>query len=218
VHRDDGPLDPFDPRFEEPAGAPMEGPRRALVAARGPGYSPENPRARVLRAVLPLLFAAALAALGLGFWIGLAPSSGVQVVGPEDAIRAAVADRPHRVCLGEGQPCAWLTLVDGELIALDTSGPLREEFGRLGVAWCPSSGYFGSNTSGSRFDPLGRVARGPAPRGLDRFGLRRNGDELAVDFLSRQTGLQARRTSQLLPPTGPHCEEIPFDRDADLRL
>jgi hypothetical protein len=217
VRRDDGPLDPFDPRFEAPATAP--GPGRELVTSRGPGPSPEDPRARVLRAVLPLLFFVAVGALAVGFWIGLAPSSGVQPVGPEAAVRAAVAERPHRVCLGEGQPCAWLTVVDGELVALDTSGPLREEFGRLGVAWCPSSGYFGSNTSGSRFDPLGRVARGPAPRGMDRFELRRSGnDEIAVDFLSRQTGLQAGRTTDLLPPAGPHCEEIPFDRDADLRL
>lgn len=212
------PLDGADPRFGlTPDQLP---PRlRELVPSQGPGSSELDPLARILRTAIPLLVLAGLLAVAAVFWAGLAPSSGVLVVGDEDTVRAAVSGRPHRVCLSQS-PCAWLTVVDGDLLALSTSGPLREEFGPSGVSWCPTSGYFGSNSLGSRFDPAGRVVRGPAPRGLDRYDLSvdRQG-RLRVHFLSVTTGLQVARVGEVIPPVGPHCEgEIPFDRDADLRL
>ena len=213
------PLDPADPRFFGD-GAPRvpERPRR-LVRSQGPGMSPADPRVRILRAAIPLLALAGVAMVAAVFYRGLAPSSGVQVIGEEAAVRAAVAERPHRVCLGGAQPCAWVTVVGGRLLALSTSGALREEQGRTGVQWCPSSGYFGSNSLGSRFDQAGRVVRGPAPRSLDRYEL--NIDDqgrVVVGFSSLTTGLQQARVESVLPPEGPDCEEIPFDREADLRL
>ena len=212
------PLDDADPRF----GLRLEDlpPRpRELVPSSGPGSSQLDPRARVLRAAIPLLAVAALLTVGAVFWAGLDPSSGVLVVGDEDEVRAGVSERPHRVCLGQS-PCAWLTLVEGRLLALSTSGPLREERGRAGVAWCPTSGYFASNALGSRFDPAGRVVRRPAPRGLDRYDTTVDEEgRLRVHFLSITTGLQTARVTDVIPPAGPHCEgEIPFDREADLRL
>ncbi|HWB71876.1 MAG TPA: hypothetical protein VG452_06640 [Egibacteraceae bacterium] len=217
--RPTGPLDASDPRFGVGDGAPAPGRLRTLVPSQGPGPSPLDPRVRALRVALPALFAAGLLTVAAVFYVALDPGSGSQAVGPAAAVRAAVAPRPHRVCYRGSQPCAWLTVVDGELLALNTSGPLREEFGRLGVAWCPSSGYFGSNTSGSRFDQAGRVVRGPAPRGLDRFALRTTPDGgLVINFFRLTTGLQAEQTDQVRPPAGPDCPTIPFDRDADLRL
>jgi hypothetical protein len=41
---------------------------------------------------------------------------------------------------------------------------------------------------------------------------------LRIDFFSLTAGLQAEQVSTVVPPAGPHCPTIPFDRDADLRL
>jgi hypothetical protein len=214
------PLDGADPRFDAALEAPPR-PRRSpreLVPSQGPGPSPYDERVRILRIAVPLLALGIVVAVAAVFFIGLDPGSGVQVVGPEPAVRAAIAERPRRVCLNGLQPCAWLTVVDDELLAFNTNGPLPNEYGRLGIAWCASSGWYGSNVTGSRFDQRGHVTRGPAPRGLDRFGLVRTRQGLGVDFFSLTAGLPADLTEQTLPPDGPHCEEIPFDRDADLEL
>lgn len=213
------PLDAADPRFVPRRETPsFERPRR-LERSLGPGTSAFSPGVRVLRAALPLVVVAGLMVTAAIFWRGLDPPSGRVAVGPEREVRAAVADRPHRVCLGGNLPCAWLTVAEGRLLALNTAGPLREEYGRAGVSWCPTSGYFGSNSLGSRFDQAGRLVRGPAPRGMDRFAVRVDADgQVVVDFTDLTTGLQAARVDGVLPPDGEDCEEIPFDREADLRL
>jgi hypothetical protein len=220
--RDEGfalPLDALDPRFvgEDPGTGPEHA--RRLVRSAGPGGVLDDPRVRILRVAIPLLSVLGALAVAAVFWRGLDPASGVEVVGAEAAVRAAVADRPHRVCLAGAQPCAWLTVLDGRLLALSTSGPLREEFGRAGVGWCPTSGHFGSNSLGSRFDQAGTLVRGPAPRGMDRYELRVDErGRVTVDFLTLTTGLQRARVEHVLPPEGPDCPEIPFDREADLSL
>lgn len=211
------PLDAGDPRFAGSEEAREHPHHRALVESRGPGGLQDNPRVRVLRVAIPLAFAGGLAAVVAVFAIGLDPGSGSEVVGPVALVRAAVAERPRRFCYHGEQPCAWLTVVDGELLALNTNGPLPEEFGRLGVAWCASSGGFGSNVSGSRFDARGNVVRGPAPRGLDRYRLTLGpAGRLTIDFSSLTTGLQVAQVPGLIPPAGPLCDQIPFDREADL--
>ena len=213
------PLDAADPRFagsEEAAGVARP---RDLVPSMGPGASPLDARVRVLRVAIPVLFAAMVAAVVAVFFVGLDPGDGRQVVGPEAAVRAAVADRPRRVCYEDSLPCAWLTVVNGRLLALNTSGTLNEEFGRLGVGWCPTSHRFVANSTGSVYDQLGRVVRGPAPRGLDYVGLDvSEAGVVTVDFFSLTTNLQADRSYQVVPPAGPPCEEVAFDREADLEL
>lgn len=213
-----GPIDDVDPRFTGARPPPVRPRERALVATRGPGPSREDPRVRLLRVALPGLFAVAVLAVAAVFMRSLAPPPGAHVVGPEREVREAVADRPYRVCRDGGLPCAWITVVDGRLLALDTSGPLREEFGRLAVAWCPSSGHFGSNVTGSRYDQAGNPVDGPAPRGLDRFTLSVRDGVVIVDFFRRTTGRQVGRQEPTIPPEGPDCDPIPHDWDADLRL
>jgi hypothetical protein len=174
---------------------------------------------RVLRYAVPLIALAGVLAVAVIFFVGLNPGSGTESVGQTAQLRAAVAERPRRICLNGQQPCAWLTVVDGELLALKTAGPLPSEYGRQGVKWCPSSGYFGSNNSGSRFDPAGRHVTGPAPRGLDRYRLTESAEgRLTIDFFSLTAGQRAERTDEVLPRRGPACPEIPFDRDPDLEL
>lgn len=214
------PLDAADPRFAGSDEAHAGAPPRRLVDTRGPGASEMDVRVRILRVGIPAVALLVLAGVVAVFAIGLDPGEPREVVGTEAAVRAAVAERPRRVCLRGAQPCAWLTLAsDGELVAYGTNGPVREEYGRMGVAWCASSGYFGSNTTGSRYDADGNLLRGPASRGLDRVRVERTADgRVAVDFSSLRTGLQPRLVDRFVPATGPDCAEIPFDREADLDL
>lgn len=211
------PLDPTDPRFTGFQRPPAEPRQRELVESRGPGHSPMDRRVRIIRMAIPTIAIAGVVAVAAVFWNALTPDSGALRVGEADAVAAAVAERPLRVCRGDGPPCAWLTTVDGELTALNTSGPVHSEYGRQGVGWCPSSGYFGANSTGSRYDPAGRLVSGPANRGLDRFRLREEDGVVVVDFSRRTAGPRAR-AGDPRPRDGPACDEIPFDRDADLEL
>ena len=171
---------------------------------------------RVLRVAVPVLFVAGILTVAAVFFRALDQGPLQLPLGPEPAIRAAVAQRPKRVCLGEITPCAWIAVTRGELYAFSTNGPLPQEFGARGVGWCPSSGRFGANATGSRWDAAGNVVRGPAPRGLDEFTLLIRDGLVTVDFGHLSAGLPAWRVDEVIPATGPECEQIPFDRDADL--
>lgn len=217
---DDGPLDPFDPRFDGAeagaAGATPRAPRR-LVPSKGPGASAADPRVRRLHLLVRVVAVAGLAAVVLVFFSGLDPGSGVEVVGAEADVRAAVADRPRRVCYRGANPCAWVTVVEGRILALNTNGPLPAEYGRQGVGWCPSSGGFGSNATGSRYDAAGRVVRGPAFRSLDRFAVLVDArGRVVIRFADLAAGIRAEQVRDPVPARGEDCETIPFDRDPDL--
>jgi hypothetical protein len=221
----DRPLDAFDPRFGPTDGADEEArptPRtdRVLVESAGPGPSRGDPKVRALRVAVPLLALAGLATVVAVFFSGLDPGDSQVVVGPADEVARAVADRPYRVCFNDANPCAWLTVVGEEVVAFNTNGPLAEEYGRQGVAWCPSSGHFGANATGSVWDQQGRIVEGPAPRSLDRFTttVDARGD-LVIDFASLNAGLADWQVAgDVSPPDGPPCDQIPFDRAPDLDL
>lgn len=213
------PLDPSDPRFPDPSRRGAEEHPRRLVASQGPGSSRLDPNVRRLRVAIPVVSLLILVGVVTVFFVGLDPGDGQQIVGPVEAVRAAVEERPHRVCYGGSLPCAWIAPVDDELVAFNTSGPLNEEYGRLGVAWCPTSGRYGANATGSRYDSHGTVVDGPAPRGLDRFALATTPDgRLRIDFFTLTAGQQVAIADPAVPATGPECEQIAFDRDADLVL
>lgn len=213
------PLDAADPRFEgsdEGVHVPRD---RTLVASRGPGFHPEDPRVRVLRTAVPVVFTLAVLAVVAVFLVALAVRDNLVVVGPATRVRAAVAERPRLVCVNDNNPCAWLTVVDDRLLAFNSNGTLPDEFGRRGIEWCPSSGYFGSNATGSRYDAAGQVVRGPAPRGLDLVEVAVDDAGLVVlDFAAFTTNQLADRLADTIPATGPDCDHIPFDRDAPLDL
>ena len=222
---DDGRLDAFDPRFDDAQPGPgQEGAstndRRREVESSGPGMSPGDPKVRILRVAVPLLALAGVAVIGLVFFTSLSPGGSSVTVGPAEEIADAVAERPRRVCFNGTNPCAWLTVVDGEVVAFNTNGPLAEEYGRQGVGWCATSGWFGANSTGSRWDQRGLVVRGPAPRSLDRFTTDVVDGDLVIRFANLNAGLAEWQLEpdDLTDPDGPQCEEIPFDRDPDLAL
>ncbi|MGH8930233.1 MAG: hypothetical protein ACRDZO_06255 [Egibacteraceae bacterium] len=215
------PLGPRDPRFAEgDPDDPGKAVPRSLVRSLGPGPSPLSRQVRVLRIAFPLLFLAGVLTVAAVFIRALDQGPPQVRLGPVDAVRAAVEARPRRVCIQEGaSPCAWITFVAGELAAFNTNGPLPVEYGRLGVGWCPSSGGFGANATGSRWDAAGNVVEGPAPRGLDRFDVIVSRDGIAtVDFSNITGGLLSWQVDERIPPQGPDCPSIPFDRDPDLPL
>ncbi|MGI9016526.1 MAG: hypothetical protein ACR2HR_05370 [Euzebya sp.] len=217
----DGRVDAFDPRFATRGSEVDDVDRqRQLVASSGPGRNPDVRMVRILRVAVPALFAGALVAMVLVFFSGLSPGESSVVVGPASEVRQAVAERPYRYCFHGTNPCAWLTVVDQELVAFNTNGPMAEEYGRQGVGWCPSSGYFGSNSTGSRWDQDGRIVTGPSPRSLDRFTTAIDaGGNLVVRFASLTAGLANWQVDgEVSPPDGPDCDEVPFDRDPDLHL
>ncbi|MGH8886891.1 MAG: hypothetical protein ACRDYX_17330 [Egibacteraceae bacterium] len=192
---------------------------RVLVPSQGPGVSTMDPRVRILRVAVPALFVAGLVAVAAVFFSGLNPGTSRLALGDDSAVRAAVADRPRRVCFNHNNPCAWIALVNGRLYAFNTNGPLPQEFGRQGVGWCPSSGGYGANATGSRWDAAGNVVQGPARRGLDRFTLivRRDGT-LEIEFASLSAGPPGWQVHERLPPIGQDCATIPFDREPELEI
>lgn len=217
---DDGPLDAFDPRFGDASRSEQHevARRRTLVDSQGPGRNPADPKVRLLRIAIPLLAIAGLLVIGAVFYAGLRPAGTTMVLGLESEVRAAVSERPRRVCLSDNNPCAWLTVVDDDrLVAFNTNGPLPEEYGRLGVSWCATSGYFGANSTGSRWDQQGRLVTGPSIRSLDRFTLTTDPyGNLVIDFASLTAGPAPWQLDAVSPPDGPDCEEIPFEPDPDL--
>lgn len=214
---DTAPLDAADPRF--PAGAASVPPRppRRLVPSRGPGPAVEDPLVARLRVGLRVIAVAAVALVAWIFFVGLDPGRPVVRVGSEAAVRAALGEGPRRVCQDAGSPCTWLSLVDGELLALSTSGPLREERGNRGVAWCPGAGVYVAGNTGSRFDADGDVIAGPAPRGLDAYRVAVVDGQVEIDFSAVRSGRLARRglVTAAATPSCPASDtplEVPLDR------
>lgn len=190
-----------------------------MVESRGPGAQHEDSKVRILRVAIPLLAILGVMVVGAVFYSGLRPSTTSMVLGDEAQIRSLVSDEPRRVCLNDNNPCAWLTVVGDRLVAFNTNGPLPEEYGRLGVSWCPTSGYFGANSTGSRWDQQGRLVEGPSIRSLDRFTLLTDQQgNVVIDFASLSAGIADFQVDEVSPPDGPDCAEIPFDRDPDLDL
>ena len=216
---DDAPLDRFDPRFGDDMPEVPAGRARELVSSQGPGPSPRDRKVAILRLAIPGLALAGLLVIGAVFYQALQTTPAQMVIGPEAEVREAVAERPRRVCLSDNNPCAWLTVVGDRLVAFNTNGPLAQEYGRLGVAWCASSGRFGANSTGSRWDREGRLVEGPSPRNLDRFTLSTSADgTLSIDFASLTAGALDPDRTDAAPAEGPDCDPIPFERDPDLDL
>jgi len=49
------------------------------------------------------------------------------------------------------------------------------------VPWCQTSQWFECPCHGSKYNAVGEKKAGPAPRGMDRFGIAFNGDNITID-------------------------------------
>ncbi|HEX6578477.1 MAG TPA: ubiquinol-cytochrome c reductase iron-sulfur subunit [Jiangellaceae bacterium] len=75
------------------------------------------------------------------------------------------------------------------------------------VPFCDSSGRFECPCHGSVFDLAGEYVKGPSPRGMDRYELTVQGDELVVDTGAPIRGPDRGEERFLTPPRGPSCVE-----------
>jgi cytochrome b6-f complex iron-sulfur subunit len=122
------------------------------------------------------------------------PEGGVSIVRWDPSLAAAARSYgDHHAILAE----------DVGLMAL-----LTRTCPHLGCAvpWCQSSQWFECPCHGSRYNRYGEWTRGPAPRGLDRYGSTVDEDgQLVVDFGTLLTGTARTGNALEQSPEGPAC-------------
>ncbi len=73
------------------------------------------------------------------------------------------------------------------------------------VPFCESSGRFECPCHGSIYDLAGEYIGGPAPRGMDRYEVTLDGDNVVVDTSVLKTGPARGANTFFTPPKGPSC-------------
>jgi cytochrome b6-f complex iron-sulfur subunit len=73
------------------------------------------------------------------------------------------------------------------------------------VPFCESSGRFECPCHGSKYDLGGEWIEGPAPRGMDRYLLKLEGDTVVVDTSKLITGPGRGAKRYFKPAKGPSC-------------
>lgn len=73
------------------------------------------------------------------------------------------------------------------------------------VPWCKSAQWFECPCHGSKFNRVGEKKAGPAPRGMDRFGVSIKGGVLAVDTSQVIQGPPIGTNTTGQEAEGPHC-------------
>jgi nitrite reductase/ring-hydroxylating ferredoxin subunit len=124
------------------------------------------PGRRVIVALVVLVIAG-----GAAFVLGIATSN------PSAPVVSLESLREQQVIHLEEQHL-FLVYNDGSPLALsDDAQHLGDR-----VVFCDSSQMFESGAHGERFDIEGRYFGGPAQKGLDRYGVRLEGDGVYVDL------------------------------------
>ena len=73
------------------------------------------------------------------------------------------------------------------------------------VPWCSSSQWFECPCHGSQYNRVGEKKAGPAPRGLDRFGVSVDGGQIVVDTAQVIQGPPVGVNTTGQEAEGPHC-------------
>jgi nitrite reductase/ring-hydroxylating ferredoxin subunit len=73
------------------------------------------------------------------------------------------------------------------------------------VPYCESSGRFECPCHGSIYDLAGEYIAGPAPRGMDRYAVTLDGQNVVVDTNALKTGPARGVKNFFAPPKGPSC-------------
>jgi nitrite reductase/ring-hydroxylating ferredoxin subunit len=89
----------------------------------------------------------------------------------------------------------------------DTLFALSQKCPHLGcrVPFCASSGRFECGCHGSVFDLGGEWIQGPAPRGMDRYPVIIQDNQVVVDTSTLLPGPDHGADTYLVPPKGPTC-------------
>ena len=101
------------------------------------------------------------------------------------------------------------TVYDGAVLAGMEEGlvALYQKCVHLGcrVPWCKTSQWFECPCHGSKYNRVGEKKGGPAPRGLDRFGIEVSGGVATVDSGLVVTGPPIGTNTTGQEAEGPHC-------------
>jgi len=94
-------------------------------------------------------------------------------------------------------------------VGVTTNGimPLYQKCVHLGcrVPFCQQSQWFECPCHGSKYNDAGEYQLGPAPRGLDRFAVTLDGDQVIVDTSGVILGPPRGTNTINEPPQGPFC-------------
>ena len=98
----------------------------------------------------------------------------------------------------------------GRMYVANTHGylfALSQKCPHLGcrVPFCESSGQFECPCHGSVYDLAGEYVAGPAPRGMDRFKVTIQGENVVVDTSTLETGPDRGVKNFYSAPKGPSC-------------
>ena len=98
---------------------------------------------------------------------------------------------------------------DGAVLAGMSGGvvALYQKCPHLGcrVPWCKTSQWFECPCHGSQYNRVGEKKGGPAPRGMDRFGVDTAGAVLTVDTANIVVGPPIGTNTTGQESEGPHC-------------
>jgi cytochrome b6-f complex iron-sulfur subunit len=109
--------------------------------------------------------------------------------------------------------------LDGRFYVASTEGALvalYQKCPHLGcrVPFCDSSGRFECPCHGSIYNIRGEYIQGPAPRGMDRFPIKIEGDRVLVDTGTVVEGPPRGVQSASTTPKGPSCISRPGEASA----
>jgi cytochrome b6-f complex iron-sulfur subunit len=95
----------------------------------------------------------------------------------------------------------------GLTVTVDGIMPLYQKCVHLGcrVPFCQQSQWFECPCHGSKYNDAGEYQLGPAPRGLDRFAVSMEGDQVIVDTSGVILGPPRGTNTINEPPQGPFC-------------
>jgi cytochrome b6-f complex iron-sulfur subunit len=106
-----------------------------------------------------------------------------------------------------GQPGTGQADYPAKGVTADGIMPLYQRCVHLGcrVPFCTSSKWFECPCHGSKYNFAGEYQLGPAPRGLDRFKMTVEGDQVIVDTSQPILGPPRGTNTINEPPQGPFC-------------